>query len=207
MIASNSFLTKLIGHYNKLEITRKKVEKLYLNKELSLQDIEVIYKGLFIEILASFENFIENIFVGLLSNNTSLKSKKIKPKIVFNSSKICRAILAGDRSYVDWLPYDRYTMKRAKIFFKNGYPFTLLSKSERDVLEKSSIIRNAIAHKSIYSIKKFKEEFINGKNLLPKESTVVGFLRSNYRSNPSQIWYEYFMIETASVAKSLCSKM
>ena len=207
MSKQKNLLTKLVSHFNTIEATRKKVEKLYYGKKISLVDLEIIYKGLFIESVTCFELFIEDLFTGLLSKNIKLNSNKVKPKIIFNSSRICRNILASERSYVEWLPYERFTLKRAKIFFKGGYPFTSLSSSEKEMIEKVSIIRNAIAHNSKYSIKRFKEKFIQEMSLLPKEKTVVGYLRSIYTSNPIQMRFQYFIIEIASVADSIFKKL
>ena len=81
--------------------------------------------------------------------------------------------------YIDWFPYD-VTIKRAKIYFKSGKPFTNFSKVEKKYLEEILYIRNALTHRSNYSIIQLNRNVIKDLPLTSKEKTVTGFLRSFY---------------------------
>lgn len=156
-----NYLNGFIGHLNNIEFTRKKMERLFRKKLIVKKDIEVVYNGLLLDALTCFENFIEDLFINLLIADSVHPSFAVKAKHKFNSTKICREIIYAGKNYIDWLPYD-FTIKRAKIFLKNGKPFTNLDKADRKVLTQISYIRNAIAHKSRHSIKMFNK---NGSSL------------------------------------------
>lgn len=159
-----------------LEGTRTKYENLYAAGHIDNEDIHKAYAGLYLELFTEFEALIENLFLGLLTGDyystDPLVIKKIK--VVPRVGTI--DVVFGGKAYVDWLPYDN-THQRSNRFFHNGYPFSALTKIDKDRLFDLHKIRNAIAHKS----KKAKNDFmtiISGLPLLPHEQTPAGYLRS-----------------------------
>ena len=68
-------------------------------------------------------------------------SSSVAPRVFFKSDRVAREVIFSDRNCVDWLPY-RYTEKRATAFFRNGLPFTCLSKTDKKILEIIFYIRN-----------------------------------------------------------------
>lgn len=175
------------------------MEALYAQNHIVRRDIEQVYSGLYIEAISSLETYIEKLFLGLLVGNVIHNSNKVYPRISFRSHSIARDVVYGGRQYVDWFPYYRTEM-RANAFFRNGFPFTLLDKADKNRIENIFCIRNAIAHKSNYSLKKFEKEIIGSSILMPRERTPVGYLRSRFRIAPLQTRYEQLISNISYIA-------
>lgn len=184
---------KLNNHLKNLEYTRKKIEKLVSKDIIVKRDVEQVYKGLFLEIYSSFENFIEELFLGLLLDKY-VQNSSVCTKVSFKSTKMARKVVFGGKPYVDWLPYKEHTVKRAKIFFRKGFPFTCLSEDEKNKLKECNIIRNVIAHKSKAAISRFDKEVIGSGLLPPAEKKPIGYLRGAFRQYPLQTRYENYLI-------------
>ena len=196
--SANILSNKLISHLANIEKTRKKSEELLRSGTLTNRDVNVIYSGLFLEAVVSFERFIEDLFTDLLSKRVNHPSKKVKPKTFFQSAIIARNVLLGERSYLDWLPYNKFTSRRAKRFFQNGLPFTGLDnlidtnihpsidKKVDTITENISIIRNALAHKSAHSLETFEKRILSLRHALhSREKNPIGYLRGLHSSHPT----------------------
>lgn len=203
----DKLLKKFLRHIEGLEKTRDKMEFLFNIKKIGKKDIEQVYKGLFLDMVSGFESIIENIFIYFLIEKQKPKIKKIKPMVYFRNNPLAKKIIFNNNYWVDWLPYDK-TIELAKIYFLNGYPFSALGFIDYDrdkididnakkALTRIVNIRNAIAHQSSYSKKRFLES-IEDYALLPEEKTPVGFLRNNFRINPIQNRFQNFELEIAS---------
>ena len=202
---TQNLANELVSHIRYIDQTRRKVETLFSQNLIVARDINFVYSGLFLELVTSFEKFIEDLFAGMLSNLLTHPSRNIRPRIIFNSPSVCRDIIRGDRNYVDWLPYD-ITIKRSTAFFRNGLPFTNLTIQEKAVLKKISWIRNAIAHKSNHSFSVFENNVIAGLPLTPIERTPIGYLRSIYINFPvSQRRFEEIASEIINISNTLVS--
>lgn len=198
-----NYLDSFIGHLKYIELTRSKMEQLFSRKTIVRRDIEFIYEGIYLNAVTQFENFIENLFINLLSNKAEHPSKAIKPKLQFSSAVICRDIVCAGKSYIDWFPYDK-TIKRAKIYFKKGLPFTALEKADKKEISEILYIRNAIAHNSKHSVKMFAKHLTDESILTPREKTPAGFLRSNYVAAPPQTRYEFLISQIIQISRKLC---
>jgi len=201
--AATSLVNKFIGHLNYLEKTRSKMEYLFSRNHIVRRDIEQVYAGLYMEAITSLETFIENLFLGFLVGQLIHKSNEVVHRVSFKSYLIARKVVYGGNQYVDWFPYYR-TEKRAAAFFRNGYPFTYLDNMDKQQIEKILYIRNAIAHKSNYSLNKFEKEIIGSSILMPRERTPSGYLRSVFRTAPNQTRYEELIIEMSIISRKLC---
>ena len=178
----------------------------YVRQDLLVRrDIEQVYAGLYVEIVASFERFLENLFVELLVKKVRCGQISVKPKMLFPSRDMAREIINGGRKYVDWLPYENHTEKRAKIFIFDGLPFTSLSQANKKQLDEVLLIRNAIAHKSKHALHQFNVKVISGLSLTTSERTPCGFLRSVARNSPQQTQYEVRVLVLAEIASVLCA--
>ena len=93
-----------ISHLKSLELTRQKGESLMSSHMLVRRDIEQIYKGLWLDAVCSFEQFIEQLFIGLLVGSLFHPSRDTAEK-----SKMAEI-----------LPRRRYDF-RAKITSKRGF--------------------------------------------------------------------------------------
>lgn len=199
--AATKLSAELIGHFNRLEYARLRGEGLSARSEIRRADIELLYSALFLDVVVSFERFLEALFIGQLTGHVIHKSR-IVPRVRFQSSAVARDVVLAGRNYVEWIPYDQ-TMKRAEVFFRNGLPFVGLNAAERLAIEQCVAIRNAIAHKSPHAIKTFEKKLLSGVALVGYERTPSGYLRSAFRANPPQTRYENLVIEVASISRTL----
>ena len=201
-ILSNDFNSYL----KSLDRTRRKVEVLFNQRDLSRKETEQIYGSLFLNVVIYFESFIENMFLGLLVGKFKYKASRITPRVKFKSDSVARDVVLGGKRYMNWLPYREETEKRAKIFFRNGVPFTSLADTEREELKKIHCIRNALAHKSRYSLQQFEKEVIDSFLLTKREKSPGGFLRSQFRTSPNQTRYENLIDQIEIIVWNLCKR-
>ncbi len=186
-----------------LDKIRKKQENLYDKNLVVRRDIEEVYSALYIDSLVFLEALIEDLFIGILSGQIISRYSNVKPKIQIKNSKLAREIVYGSGNYFDWFPYNK-TEKIAKIYLRNGNPFTSLDKNEKNDLEKCFIIRNAIAHKSYYSINKFNKDILAGLILNPRDKKPNAFLRKQFSQNPNTNYYQQYIIKILKIAQKLC---
>ena len=191
--------SRLAGHLRTLEQTRKKIEGLFRKGLLVRRDVERVYEGLYLDAVTSFEAAIEDLFIRIITNRASPTG--VTARVSFRSSQIARDImLGGERKYLDWFPYNK-TEQRAKAFLRGGQPFTRLSSTQRNKLDDIIVIRNAIAHKSSHSKKKF-QNLVNSLPLHPREKTPAGFLRSRIDVNTTR--YQFYSREMINIIRLLC---
>lgn len=217
--SAKTLSNELISHLANIERTRKNSEKLLKNGKLTNRDVNIIYSGLYMESVSSFERFLEDLFIFLLSEKVIHPSKKVKLKTTFKSIAIAWDVLHSERPYLDWLPYEKCT-KRAQAFFINGLPFTGLDnaldltitpsieKKIEDITDKISILRNVIAHKSSHSIKRFQDKILSSSSALhSREKKPIGYLRGIHSSHPVLTTrYEQIINEIKSISILLTSK-
>ena len=183
----------LLGNFGHLIITRVKITELSSQRLITQQAMNHLYEGLFLSAHVAFEGFLEDLFIGLLVEGQGLapSRKDIVPRIVVKTHKIARDIVFGsERPYVDWFPYQR-TVKLAQIYFRGGKPFSELNQSQKDYLNKCHTIRNAIAHKSRYSLKKFEASVI-GSTPIPLK-----------KENPPVTWADIFVEDQHKLAMKI----
>lgn len=195
---SNDFKTRL----HSLECTRKKINELFTINQITRRDAEQVYQGLFLEAVAAFERYIEELFLGLLTKKIKPKSSKTVARVFFTSRIIAMPVVFNG-SYYDWLPYGK-TTKRAKHFFKDGHPFTVIGQSDIEKIAEFLAIRNLIAHKSAYAKKQFEDKVIGSTSLSPRERKVGAYLMGVFRTSPPQTRYEDLVLTMASIFEKIC---
>jgi len=196
------FISELNHDFSILEKTRKKVEVLFSNGDLTRKETEQIYGTLFLNAFIIFEDFIEEFFLSLVTGE--IDSPKVKPKIIIENRRVAREIVFSGRGYVDWFPYEEQTLKLANVFFKKGLPFTILDNKDSPILKRLCYIRNALAHKSTYSLRLFQDKVLASVPLTQREKYPPTFLRSYFRLSPAQTRYELYVLEMMNVAIKLC---
>jgi hypothetical protein len=200
----SSFLSSnLLRRFRFLDSTRVKVEALFNSGDLSKKDIDRVYEGLFLSINATFEQFIDDLFIGLLVNGVGLQTARrdIVQRITVRSYRVAREIVYGSprRRYVTWIPYEN-TIELANIYFQGGRPFTDLSQVQKQTLQNCHLIRDAIAHKSRFSTERFQTIILGGINVPISERHPAGYLKGVFRINPPQSRYENFASELAIIS-------
>lgn len=202
---SSILADRLAKRFRKLESSRKKIELLAGNGYLSNTATSHVYDGLFLNAHVAFEGYLEDLFIGLLVDGKGLQSSRsdIVPRLVVRSFSVAREILIGPgRRYIDWLPYDQ-TIKRAKLHFRGGRPFADLGTDDVDHLLRCNTIRNAIAHRSRFSLNKFEKIVIAGLPLPSHERSPSGYLRGLFRISPAQTRYEIYIARLLNIAQKL----
>jgi len=195
--------TELIGHFRSLEMTRSKMEQLLVQGAIVRRDIEQVYAGLYLDALTQFELLLETLFLGLVTSRIASGFPGFGNRVPTMSDRVARSVVLGPRPYVDWLPYDN-TEERAEVYFNHGLPFTSLSDADKSQLSRIQFTRNAIAHKSRYSKRRFESSVIAGATLMRRERTPTGYLRSVYRSAPTENRYQEFVGHMSGIAMRLC---
>jgi hypothetical protein len=141
--SAETLAEKLIGHLTNIEKTRMRSEELFSQGYLVKRDIEIIYSGLFMDAITSFERFVEELFLYLLAEKITHSSSKVKPKATFDSIDFARSMIKGDKAYIDWFPY-ALTTKRAKVYFSDGLPFVGLDKLDK--IKHTRLVNRLKAH-------------------------------------------------------------
>jgi hypothetical protein len=164
-----------------------------------------MYEALFLSAHVAIEGFIEELFLGLLVSGKGFKSSRgdVKPRIEVRTHKIARELIIGTgRPFIDWLPYER-TANLAKLFFRGGRPFDDLPQQYKFLLSRGHTIRNAIAHRSRYSLSLFEKQIVGSTPLLPKERQPAGYLRGLFRASPAQTRFSNLLAQLLLVAREL----
>ena len=186
-----------------IELTRSKMEDLYIGGNINDSDIEHLYAGLYMEIFTEFESLLEKLFFGLYNGTYVSKTLAIERKSFIKPRAEIQPIIHSGKAYVNWLPYKDHVLKRAKLFFINAKPFSLLTSIEITKISDYHVIRNAIAHKSDNSLNRFNN-ILTGLPLLPAEKTPTGYLRSK-PGGIGQTQFEIAIIELKLIASKLCA--
>ena len=137
----------------------------------------------------------------IISNKAGFRIRiQISPNTCVND------VLFAEKKYLNWLPFDRCTEERAKIFFDNGIPFTgTLNSKDKSDLTFLHIIRNSIAHRSKSSKDSFLDK-ISSLALLPEEQNPAMFLLNipNPANSKTKNQYKIALDTLLLLAKKLC---
>jgi hypothetical protein len=150
-------------------------------------DVERAFASACIYCAIACERALEKLFLGLLVGTLKSSLRTVKPLITINSHRVAAAIIRGERRYVDWLPYENQTLKRAEAFFSSGRPFSSLSAPGKTALEDLRVIRNALAHESPSALRTFENRLTRGKNLPPNQTRPAGYLRGNHHGTLTRL--------------------
>lgn len=179
------------------------METLYRNHAIVLRDLHSVYEALFLRSVTSFEVFLEELFITILTNRATYQRGRVSVRMTATSRQALMDILLQGDKYMAWLPFG-HTEQRAKVFLKNGKPFSELMDGDKSMIKSITTIRNAIAHKSPHAINEFKRTVVGSQRLLPAERVPAGFLRSPVRSGPTRNRFEVYAGELARIARVLC---
>ena len=195
----NSFHSKILT----LEKIRGKQESLFDKGYINRRDIEEVYAAIYVDAIAFFEALIEELFLGLLVQKIKPRISKFNIRVVVRSYSVARDILFQGKKYLNWLPYDN-TEKRAELFFTGGRPFTVLSSTEKEHIERCLTIRHAIAHQSRHAIDKFKSEILSGWTLTMRDRNPKSFLRAQFSLSPRKTYYQHYIDDLTRLASTIC---
>ena len=200
--ATDKLFGSLSSQFRALDYTRRRIDGLVVSGNLSRRAAEQMYESLFLSSFTAFEVFIDELFLTLLVKPSPNATGAV-PRVTVRSFSVGRELIMGaGRKYVDWLPYER-TLERANLFFRGGRPFTSVALADRNLVNKAQIIRNAIAHRSRYSERRFEREIIGATALPPREYKPAAYLRGFVSGSPPLTRYENFAAGLLFVGKQL----
>ncbi|HEY5233230.1 MAG TPA: hypothetical protein VIK35_06840 [Verrucomicrobiae bacterium] len=199
----SAFALEYTASIKSLEATRSKVEGLLLRNEVTIEDVEQVYAGLFLNAFTEFEALIEDVFLSILEGTHASTIPSTKRRIEIIPNSLTREVLFEGRKYLDWLPLDK-TTERAARFLNKGEPFSKLEEKEKFLINRLHNIRNAVVHKSDSAKKKF-EVCIQHFSLLQKEKTPTGFLRSKPQGPSGLNQYQISVVELEAIVRKLCA--
>lgn len=189
-----------------LELYVARVERLAHDGGVPKVDLDRAYAAGYMLFYTSAERILEQLFVGILTGRVTVTQAGVRPVVVAPNGPTALRLVLGGRRYVDWLPFERHTKPRAEALLADGKPFTSLAKADRLFLERMSVLRNALAHRSDHSLRQFDREFIQ-KNpvpggLPPKQRKPIGYLRGQHAANQSR--FSFQLAEAAAIVRRLC---
>ena len=185
--SAKTIFDRVVSRSRGLDLYVKKMERLYRGGSISRVDIERVYAGSFILFYTVVERAIESLFIGLLTGRLVSDDSSVRPLIRVNSDRVAHAVVRGGRSYVDWLPYEQHTKRRAEAFFSQGKPFANLDRSDIRAYESISTVRNALAHESSSAMRKFHRDFTENKVLPPEQRRPAGYLRGQHAMGQTRL--------------------
>jgi hypothetical protein len=198
---AQSELSRFQRSLQRLDYTRDRMERLFSQGQIRKADLDSVYEALFLRAVTSFEAFLEDLFLAILVGRARYNEQRVRVLMSASSRGALMQILLQGSTYMSWLPFE-HTEKRAKLYLRDGRPFSDLDMGDRSQLKTISIIRNAIAHKSPYAVAQFHKIAIGSAPLLQRERNPAGFLRS--RIAPTQTRFEVHMGQLARCAGLLC---
>jgi hypothetical protein len=157
---------------------------------------------IYVEAFVSFERYLEDLFLGYVAGRIATPTRNVTVRMSFPSAAIAAEVVFAGQSYIDWIPYGK-TAERAEIYFKDGKPFSTLTKQQKAMLTQLHQIRNALAHRSDHSLDVFTRLVVGATPLLPHERKPSGFLRSILVTSPRQSRLENYLFEMLTIAKDL----
>lgn len=201
--SAEEVFSALQRRYIKLDRTSTRANDLHSRGMISGFDVEQIYSGVYLDAFVSLERFIEDLFLGYISGQVVAPSRAAKSLVAITPSSKVKDVLLGGKKFIDWIPYDQYTKKRAETYFSPNSKFRTLARQDEILLVQLHQIRNALAHRSTHSTDVFHRLVIGNLSISPLDKRPGNFLRTIFRANPSQTRLQYYLFEMLDVAKRL----
>ncbi len=196
-------LTKFHRSLTRINYTRERMERLYREGHITGTDLDSVYEALFLRAVTSFEGFLEELFLAILEKKRIYGRKRVALRMTAQSREALQEILLQGGKYMAWLPFS-HTENRAKLYLKDGRPFSELTNGDKSLIKTITTIRNAIAHKSPHATSEFQRIVIGSHSLLRGERKPASFLRSRASSGSIQVRFEIYIGELGRLAIVLC---
>jgi hypothetical protein len=117
--------------------------------------LNLISELAFLRCVLAWEVFLEESFLVYLTGGKGLSGKATKRYVTPTTSPQARALLSGESRYLSWNTNDD-VIKRAKIWFKDGEPYTS-ALGALGIHSEIRTVRNRIAHNSGEAKTKFNK--------------------------------------------------
>jgi len=158
---------RLKKSYNDFKATIDELSSIASNLSNTPRTLErdVHIEGCFLRVVVTWENFLEEYFLRCMCSAQTCCGKVIRPQVPCsqNTQKAFKLLQGGDggrnNNYADWLSHD-ILQRRVTLYFHHQSRIHKIYESP-EKLYALTTIRNAIAHRSPFAIKKFKDYVID----------------------------------------------
>lgn len=125
-------------------------------RNLGRRTVYLIMELSFLRIFLAWEDFLEQSFVRYMCGG--MTASGYRPQLYVHPASLEHAydILRGQRAFIEWSNGSE-VLQRARLFFKNGYPYHPAIAGALQELEEMRILRNGIAHRSATAIRHFED--------------------------------------------------
>src|SRR5689334_9380704 len=91
-------LSRLIRNLENLDYTRKRMETLYQAEIIKQRDVHSVYEALFLRAVTSFEVFLEELFMEIVSHRAKYSKDRVAVRMTATSNQaLMDILLQGDR--------------------------------------------------------------------------------------------------------------
>ncbi|MBN2593440.1 MAG: hypothetical protein JXA81_08035 [Sedimentisphaerales bacterium] len=179
-----------------IKLLQKSCESLYISEKCE------VYESFVLKICATWETFINDLFVLCLKRNTSQYSKFLGVKLPKRPSiELCAVLISGYR----YLDFRRAADDAAKILTPDNNPFSkeaLKEAPRRKRIDEFFSIRNYVAHKSRVAKRALRKVYQDTYHL--ERFTEPGrFLLSPIHEGVEEIWFGEFIQVFINTAKTM----
>lgn len=122
---------------------------------------DVHIEGCFLRMMVAWENFVEEVFLRSMCGARTLNGGLIRPKgRRFTNTALAYKMLhrqgsAREKDYLDWLTHS-IVKKRLDDHFRSNTRLNRLL-ADTGLLDDARVIRNAVAHRSVSSLRKARD--------------------------------------------------
>lgn len=164
---------------------------------------EIIVRLAFLQTFLAWEEFIDESFTLYLLGMKPPRGRRPHRLHTPSKRKDAERFILGADDYADWSKIHK-VRERAKKYFRRGEPFDPALSAHQNMFDEMNTIRNAIAHSSKYSQKKFKSLVRRRLGTYPTGLTIGKFLTmNNPRSSYSETFIEYYLNRVIFVAENI----
>ena len=92
-IPSSTLFDEIERRFQSIDRIRTKVTKLHDKGVINIRETHLIVESLYLNAHSAFENFLERLFIGLMSGTYVSSMSGTRPKVPFKSVAIARQVL------------------------------------------------------------------------------------------------------------------
>lgn len=150
------------------------------NKKLN-PDVPELYEIFFFKVYVKFEVYLSQIFEDYCIGVCSGKGYCPKRKLNFTDKEHLRAVLKGDKQYMDYIKKIESLSKH--IFVDNPFDLIFQVADNNTIFNQMIALRNYIAHESLESKKRYVDTCLGGGQFIEPHKYLAKVNRRKSKSN------------------------
>ena len=157
--------------------------KNYINlcKQKLNPNVPELYEIFFFKVYVKFEVYLSHIFENYCIGVSSGKGYSPNRKLEFNDKEHLRAVLKGDKQYMDYIKKIESLSKH--IFVDNPFDLIFQVADNNTIFNQMIALRNYIAHESLESRKRYIENCLGGGQFIEPYKYLAKINRRKSKSN------------------------